>query len=94
MPRESTVKVKPMSDGSFPTAVRESRYPHKHTKPEREREREKVRVGAFEEKFDQKFRVRRKIIITIKMNEYNLSDILEFARIEIQLPAFPHGAKI
>lgn len=93
MPRESTVKGKPMSDGSFPTAVRESRYPHKHSKPERERER--VRVGAFEEKFDQKFRVRRKIIIIIiKMNEYNLSDILEFARIEIQLPAFPHGAKI
>lgn len=80
-----------MSDGSFPTAVRESRYPHKHSK----RERERVRVGAFEEKFDQKFRVRRKIIIIIiKMNEYNLSDILEFARIEIQLPAFPHGAKI
>lgn len=80
-----------MSDGSFPTAVRESRYPHKHSKPERER----VRVGAFEEKFDQKFRVRRKIIIIIiKMNEYNSSDILEFARIEIQLPAFPHGAKI
>ena len=49
MPRESTVKGKPMSDGLFPTAVREGRYPPAQTLETRERERER------EEKFDQKY---------------------------------------
>lgn len=75
MPRESTVKGKPMSDGLFPTAVREGRYPPAQTLETRERERGKIRP---------------KILCTkiIIINSHRR--ISKNGRRDTRLPVFPH----
>lgn len=75
MPRESTVKGKPMSDGLFPTAVREGRYPPAQTLETRERERERKNSTK-----------NTKIIITINSHRR----ISKNRRRDTRLPAFPH----